>query len=243
MLPPPAATYGATLAPSPVIEYVAPAPVIEYIAPAPAVTYVAPGQQLPPPYTMSTVTTGVNLDITGLVNPPFSITTVEVSAPQVVGSLPPSEEFAAPVYGQVHQEQIIAENVVENPAVQEQVIAQEIPQVPIVDWIPEQIVETTGVPPQERVELHTAKQIVHVPVPQIQEQSAVTGLVNSQIPITAVEASQVSDSFSLSKEFATPTEVTTLNTSSTSTSSSAPVYNRVRQKPFDAEEIPLFKSR
>ena len=57
--------------------------------------------------------------------------------------------------------------------------------------------------------------------------------MNSQFPITAVEASQVGDSFSLSEEFA---EVTTINTSSTSTSSSAPVYNQIRQKPFDAEE-------
>ena len=59
-------------APAPVFEYVAPAPVIEYIAPAPAVTYDAPSQQLPPVYTMTTVTTDVNLDIIGLVNPQFS---------------------------------------------------------------------------------------------------------------------------------------------------------------------------
>ena len=98
---PPAATYAATLAPSPVvpapavtcaapapvIEFVALAPVMEYIAPAPAVTYAAPSQQLPPAYTMTTVTTGVNLDITGLVKPQFSISAVEASAPQVVASL------------------------------------------------------------------------------------------------------------------------------------------------------------
>ena len=67
------------------------------------------------------------------------------------------------------------------------------------------------------MELHTAKQIVRVPVPQIHEQSAVT--VNSQFPITAIEASQIGDSFSLSEEFAAPAEVTTINASSTSTSS------------------------
>ena len=55
---------------------------------------------------------------------------------------------------------------------------------------------------QERVKQRTAKQIVHVPVPQIQEQSAVTGLVNPQISITAVEASQVVGSFPLSEDFA-----------------------------------------
>ena len=88
--------------------------------------------------------------------------------------------------------------------------------------------------PQECVQLHTATQTVHVPVPQIQEQSAVT--VNSQFPITAVEASQVGGSFSLSEEFAAPVELTTINTSSTSTRSFAPVYNQIRQKPFDAAE-------
>ena len=96
------------------------------------------------------------------------------------------------------------------------------------EWIQEQIVETIEVLPQER-----AKQIVHVPIPKIQEQSAVTGSVNPQFPVTAVDASQVVGSFSLSEEFAAPAEVTTLNTSSTSTSSSAPVYNRIRQKLFD----------
>ena len=63
--------------------------------------------------------------------------------------------------------------------------------------------------------------IMHVPFPHIQEQSAST--VNSQFPITAVEASQVVDSFSLSEEFAAPAEVTTLDTSCTSTSSCAPM--------------------
>ena len=77
---------------------------------------------------------------------------------------------------------------------------------------------------------------VHVPVPQILEQSAVTSLVNEQFLITAFEVSQVVDSFSLAEEFVAPAEVTTLNTCSTSTSSSAPVYNRIRQKLCDAEE-------
>ena len=94
-----AATFAATSAQSPVIEYVAPAPVMEYIAPAPAVTYDAPSQQLPPTYTTTTVTTDVNLDITSMVNPQFSSTVVD--APQVVGSLPLLEEFTAPVYNQV----------------------------------------------------------------------------------------------------------------------------------------------
>ena len=80
---------------------------------------------------MTTVTTDVNSDITGLVHPQFSSTTVEASAPQVV------EEFDALVYDQSFQEQIVAgemtPNIVENPALQEQVIVQEIPPVSIVE--------------------------------------------------------------------------------------------------------------
>ena len=53
---------------------------------------------------------------------------------QVVGSFPPFEEFDAPVYKRINQEQIVTgmttEHRVENPAVQEQVIVQEIPQAP-----------------------------------------------------------------------------------------------------------------
>jgi len=133
-------------------------------------------------------------------------------ASQVVGSFPLSEDFAAPVYNQVHQEQIIA-------TAQAQVINQETPQVPFVEWTQEQLVVIIEVRAQERVEQHTAKQIVHVPISQIQEQSAVTGFVNPQFLNIAVETLQVVGSFPLSEEFAAPTEVTTLNTSSTSTSS------------------------
>ena len=81
--------------PAPVFEYVAPAPVTENIAPVPAVIFDAPSQQLAPSYTTATVATDVNLDVTGLVSPQFSSTAVEGSAPQVVVSLPPFEEFTA----------------------------------------------------------------------------------------------------------------------------------------------------
>ena len=54
------------------------------------------------------------------------------SAPCVVGSLPPVDEFSAPVYDQVLQEHIFAcditENIAEIPVVQEQVIGQAIPE-------------------------------------------------------------------------------------------------------------------
>ena len=111
-------------APAPVIEYVAPAPVFEYIPPAPAVSLSVSSQQL---------RTGVNLDVTGLVYPQFPGTAVESSASQVVGSLPPCEVFAAPVFDQAHQEQLaggeIPENLVEIPVIPEQVIVQAISRV------------------------------------------------------------------------------------------------------------------
>ena len=50
-----------------------------------------------------------SLDTTGFVNPQFSVLAVEASASQVVGSLPSVDESASPVYNQVHQEQIAAE--------------------------------------------------------------------------------------------------------------------------------------
>ena len=146
--------------------------------------------------------------------PHFSSPSVE--APQVVDSFSLLEDVAAREYNQVHQEQIV-------PTVQPHVTFQEIPEVQVVEQIQEQIVEPIEVLPQERVQLHTAIQIMDVPVLHIQEQSA--GTVNSQFPITAVEASQVVDSYSLSEEFAAPAEVTTLNTSCTSTSSCAPVLD------------------
>ena len=95
-------------APAPVFEYATPAPVIEYIVPALAKTRAVSCQQLPPVYTTTAVNTDVNFDTTGLVNPQFSNTAFEATAPQVVGSLPPFEAFDAPVYNQVHQEQIVA---------------------------------------------------------------------------------------------------------------------------------------
>ena len=106
--------------------------------PAPTVTYVVPSQQLPPVFSTTSVTTG-------LVYPQFSNPAVVPSAPCVVGSLPPVEEFSAPVYDHVHQEQFaagdITENLVEIPVVQEQVIVQAIPQV--VDSLPP-VEEFTG---------------------------------------------------------------------------------------------------
>ena len=44
--------------------------------------------------------------VTSLMNPQICFTAVET--PQVVGSFPFAEDFAAPMYNQVHQEQIVA---------------------------------------------------------------------------------------------------------------------------------------
>ena len=84
---------------------------------------------------------------------------MEVSAPQVVVSLPPFEDFTEPVYNQVHQEQIVTGemtlNIVEHPAVQEQVTVEEI--LPVVERIQEQIVETIDVTPHaSQMVLHTS---------------------------------------------------------------------------------------
>ena len=57
---------------------------------------------------MTDVTTDVKFDITGLVTPHFSTTVVEVSSPQVVGSLSPLQEFVALMRNHVLQEQIVA---------------------------------------------------------------------------------------------------------------------------------------
>ena len=81
-------------------------------------------------------------------HPQISFTAVEAFSPLVVGSLPPLDEFDAPVYNRIHQEQIVAGMTIqhrdENPAVQEHVIVQEIPQVPVAERIQDQIVDITG---------------------------------------------------------------------------------------------------
>ena len=59
-----------------------------------------------PACTTATITTGVNLDVTGVVHPHFSSSAVDGSASQVVGLLPLGDVFVAPVFNQVHQEQL-----------------------------------------------------------------------------------------------------------------------------------------
>ena len=141
---PPAATCAATATLSPAIEYVAPTPVFD-AAPAPVTYHVtpAPADSYATPATVNTYVASATViaqiaspsAATSFVSPQFTSFAVEASASQVVGSFPSEDETASPVYNQVHQEQIAAE--------QESV---------------------------ERVEQHTVEQLVHVPIPQIQEQ-------------------------------------------------------------------------
>ena len=192
-------------------------PVAEYVAPAPAVTLSAPSQQLHPAYTMKTVTTDDNFDTTGLVHPQFSFTAVEVSAPQAVGSLSPLEEFDAPVYNQIHQELIVAgettQHRVENPAVQEQVIYQEIPQAP-------QVVDPF--PPLEEFVAPMSNQVL---------QWQIVATVQPHVRFQEISEVQVVERIQVSQ--------TTLNTSSTSTSSGVPAATHAATALAAAVDIPL----
>ena len=121
--------------------------------------------------------------------PQLSSTAVDLFSPQIVGSLLPLEEFDAPVCNPFHQEQVVAgmttQHMIGNPDVQDQVIVQDVPGV--VERIQERILDPIEVFPLERVQHHTSLQIMHMPVPQTQEQSAVTDLVNPPISIAADE--------------------------------------------------------
>ena len=173
------------------------APVIEYVAPAPAVTLSVPSQLLLPAHTTTTDTTDDNFDTTGLVHPQFSFTAVEVFSLQVVVYLVPSDEFDAPVYSQIHQEQTVAgmttQHRVENPAVQEEVIVQEIPQAPqvqIVERRQEQIVEPIDVlAPAVTYAAHSQQLPSIIKAVATGVNLDMTGLVNPQFSIAGVEVS------------------------------------------------------
>merc|ERR1719480_746057 len=146
----PVATYAAPMATAtvvaapPAVTYAAPAATVVAAAPQ-AVAYAAPPTTivteaaLPANYTMAAVTTGVNLDLTGLTNPSFAMGTREVGAPVLVGALPGFEEMAGAVVTAVPQQQVVAgtttKNVVEIPTVQEHVMVQEIPEVQVVERV------------------------------------------------------------------------------------------------------------
>ena len=64
---------------------------------------------------------------------------------------------------------ILQFSIVADGTSQMPVVVQEIPEAQIMEWIQEQTVEPVEMLLQEHMHLHTAFQIVHVPVPQIQE--------------------------------------------------------------------------
>ena len=143
-------------APSPVIKHVIPALVVPNVAPAPVIEYVssAPAR----PYGTSTCCDFFLCPVNSYSTlrqphywrrlrhyrfgaPVISLCCCWGFSSVVIGSLHPLEEFDALVYNQIHQEQIVAgeptQHRVGNPAVPEQVVVQEIPQVPqVVDSSP-----------------------------------------------------------------------------------------------------------
>ena len=166
--------------------------------------------------------------VTDFVSPQISMTAVE--APHVVGSCPLSEDFAAPMYNQVHQQQIVA-------TVQPQVIVQEIPHLPVVEWIQEHIAETIEVIPQEQIEV----QIGDFPVPQEQLIAEVTTLNTSSTSTSSATPRQQSSPANTMAAVTTGvkhdnTVLVDSRCSSSLDEFAAAVYNRVRQKLFDAEE-------
>ena len=68
-----------------------------------------------------------------------------------------------------------------NPTVSEQVVVSKIPEVPAMELIQEQIVESIKEVPQERVQQRTVDQIVRVPVPTVQEHRFVTEIPRAQV--------------------------------------------------------------
>ena len=138
-------------------QYVAPAPVFEYIAPEPAVSFVAPNQQLRPAHTAS----GVNLHAA-----------VEVSASQVVGSLPLGEVFAAPVFHHVHHEQRAGGDTTEIfanfPVVQEQgVVGSHPPVEEFTVYVARRPSPLVEVWPSVRVQRHVVEQLADI-APMVQ---------------------------------------------------------------------------
>ena len=139
--------------------------VIEYVAPVPAVT-VAP----PDPMIEHATLAPVNVYTT-----PAPV--IELMLAPVIEYIAPSPAISYPSFfpsfsqldeaitGLVKpQFSITADETSQVP-----VVVQEIPEVQLVHRIQEQSVEPIEAPLQEHVQLHTAIQIVHLPVPRIHE--------------------------------------------------------------------------
>ena len=75
----------------------------------------------------------------------------------------------------------VVDYAVENPTVSEQVVVSKIPEVPAMQRVQEQIVESIMEIPQERVQQRTVDQIVRVPVPTVQERRFVPEIPRAQV--------------------------------------------------------------
>ena len=75
----------------------------------------------------------------------------------------------------------VVEYAMENPTVSEQVVVSKIPEVPSMERIQEQIVESIKEVPQERVQQRTVEQNVCMSVPTVQEQMNVQVIPGAQV--------------------------------------------------------------
>ena len=143
------------------------------------------------------------------------------ATPEVVGSLPPVDEFTGPVYNPFHQEQFYAGettmNIANIPVVQEQVLVQAIPRVvgslpPVEEFTayvarrPSPLVE---VRPSVRVQRHVVEQLADIaPMVQILDSPEsqmvaqlleVFRLLDTQLPHEqAISVPKISCSFAFS---------------------------------------------
>ena len=78
---------------------------------------------------MEAVTTDASSGTTGFMNALFSTTAVEASASHVTGSFFLLAEIAVPVYNQIRQEQIVAEQECAQPRTTEQIVHVPVPQI------------------------------------------------------------------------------------------------------------------
>ena len=154
------------------VTFFAPAHVIEHV---PVDTYAAPARLAPALVTKVHRTSTRCSELfaiffcTGLVNPQFSPTCVEVSTPKVTSSC------------QTHQEHLVVGDTTQNGeefhSVQEQVMVQEIPETQVI----------------ERIQEQTEEQIVDVPAPPIVDDivEVVQIIPGSLMPQTMEESSEV----------------------------------------------------
>ena len=144
---------------APAVTYTAPALVIEHVT---VDTYAAPAHLAPAPV-------------------------IEYIAPSLAVSYP----SFGPLFSQLDEAITDLANpqfsITADETSQVPVVVQEIPEVQVTERIHEQIFEPLEVPLQEHVQLHTAIQIAHVPVPQIQSSTSISSAPPSAAPAPLTE--------------------------------------------------------